>query len=220
MKLLLTAGPTREPIDAVRYIGNRSSGKMGLAVAEAAVERGHAVTAVLGPVELPLPPAVRRVDVETAEQMRQAVLAEWPSHDVLVMAAAVADYRVAHPTAGKLDRRAGPVVLELQPNPVIVAEASAARRPGQKVIGFALEAEDGLARARLKLREKGLDLIVVNPLATMNASDVSATLIWADGREESLPAMGKAAFARRLVREAEVLFSMDRAGPAGRRSDA
>ncbi|MFN4242453.1 MAG: phosphopantothenoylcysteine decarboxylase [Tepidisphaerales bacterium] len=211
MKLLLTAGPTREPIDAVRYIGNRSSGKMGLAIAQAAVERGHAVTAVLGPVALPLPPSVRRLDVETTEQMRQAVLAEWPSHDVLVMAAAVADYRVAQPAAGKLDRRTGPLVLELQPNPVIVAEAAARRREGQKVIGFALEADDALTRARRKLQEKGLDLIVVNPLGTMGASDVAATLLWADGREVALPPMDKSAFARRLIREAEVLF----AGPAG-----
>lgn len=206
MKLLLTAGPTREPIDAVRYLGNRSSGQMGSALAHAALARGHQVTVVLGPVIVPFPEAVVRVKVETTEEMRQAVLRLWPDHDVLVMAAAVADFRLRTPHPGKLDRRTGKLVLELEPTPVIVAEASRLRRAGQRVVGFALEPGENANRARDKLAEKGLDLLVVNPLSTMNASDIEATLMWPDGRSRTLGKMDKQRFADELMREVENLF--------------
>src|SRR5205085_3990700 len=138
LRLLLTAGPTREPIDAVRYISNRSSGKMGGSIAAAALRAGHAVTLILGPLTAPMPSGARRVDVESSADMERAVLAEFPSHDVLIMAAAVADYRPRHYTTGKLPRH-DTLTLELEATPDIVAAASAMKRPDQRTVGFSLE---------------------------------------------------------------------------------
>lgn len=207
MRILLTAGPTREPLDPVRYLGNRSSGRMGAALAQAALAAGHTVTAVLGAVETPFPAGIHRVNVETAAQMHDAVLRLLPECDVLIMAAAVADYRPKTTSPTKLSRSAGPLTLELEPTEDIAAAASAARRPDQRIIGFSLERDGDLPRARHKLSAKRLDLIVYNPLPTMGSPDVTATLIWPDGREQNLPLTDKHAFARRLIAEAERLTS-------------
>jgi phosphopantothenoylcysteine decarboxylase/phosphopantothenate--cysteine ligase len=206
MKILLTAGPTREPIDAVRYIGNRSSGRMGLALASAARSAGHILTAIVGPIELPLT-AARRIDVETTQQMHDAVLAEFPYHDLLIMAAAVGDFRPAKSGQTKLPRD-GKLVLELEPTPDIVAAAAATRRPHQRVVGFSLEVEGEVDRARRKLAEKKLDLLVFNPLKTIQSDSVTATLLWPDGRSEPLAAMNKTEFAKQLMERAAKLWWM------------
>jgi phosphopantothenoylcysteine decarboxylase/phosphopantothenate--cysteine ligase len=205
MKVLITAGPTREPIDAVRYIGNRSSGQMGAALAAAALAAGHEVTLIVGPVGVPMPTVPRRIDVETAAQMHHAVLAEFPSHDLLIMAAAVADYRPKHVHADKLSR-AGSLTIECEPTEDILAAAGAMKRPTQRTVGFSLEMEGNTARAREKLARKNLDLIVYNTTETMESTTVKAILLWRDGREEQVPALLKSEFGTLLLNRAERLF--------------
>jgi phosphopantothenoylcysteine decarboxylase/phosphopantothenate--cysteine ligase len=206
MRILITAGPTWEPIDPVRYIGNRSSGQMGRSLAEAAVACRHAVTTVLGPVSVAMPEAVRRVDVETSRQMLEAVLAEWPGHDLLIMAAAVADYRPKAVRQEKVER-GGTLTLELEATEDIVAAAGRAKRPDQRTVGFSLVSMSNLARSVEKLRRKRLDLIVSNPLATMGDAGVEAVLLWPDGRTEQLPYRTKAAFADLFIGRAVGLFA-------------
>jgi phosphopantothenoylcysteine decarboxylase/phosphopantothenate--cysteine ligase len=207
MRLLLTAGPTREPIDAVRYIGNRSSGQMGRALAEAARRAGHDVTLVLGPVTATMPSGAKRIDVETAQQMLDAVLAEFPRHDVLIMAAAVADYRPKSVVKDKLARE-GTLMIECKATEDIVAAASRIKRPDQRTIGFSLEAGGNLERAREKLKRKNLDLIVYNPVETMNSQTIESTLLWPDGRSENLPCRSKSDFADILIQRAAALFAV------------
>ena len=204
MRILITAGPTREPIDPVRFISNHSSGRMGLAIIQASLAAGHQTTAILGPVAFPLPPAARRIDVETTRQMHEAVLREFPQHDILIMAAAVADYRPIKVADHKLGR-GGLLTIELEPTEDIVATAAKAKRPDQYVIGFALEAAGDLSRAHKKLTTKKLDLIVFNPLATMNSDMVQATLLFKGGRELQLPSMTKERFALILLENAAAL---------------
>ena len=204
MRLLVTAGGTREPVDAVRYLGNRSSGRMGAAIAQAAVEAGHEVTVVAANVAVPLAGEVVRV--ETTEQLRAAVLERFGRCDALVMAAAVADFRPVNVERGKL-RRGGRLTIECEPTPDVLAEVAATRRPGQVVVGFSLDEDTPEARDRAaaKRAAKGCDLLVFNPLDTMDGGEVRADLLWRDGRREALPAMAKAAFARRLICEVEEL---------------
>lgn len=206
MKLLITAGPTCEPIDAVRFIGNRSSGRMGAAIASAAMDAGHAVTLVVGPVSVPLPEVTRRIDVETAAQMQRAVLDEFPSHDLLIMAAAVADYRPKHMHAEKLARSGGTLTIECEPTEDILAAVGVIKRPDQRTVGFSLEMAGNVDRSREKLVRKKLDLIVYNPTRTMESGEVEAVLLWADGRAETLGARSKTDFARVLVERAIALF--------------
>ena len=205
MKLLLTAGGTREMIDAVRYLGNRSSGRMGAAVAAAAVAAGHEVTLILGAASVAPPDGVRILRVETTDQMAAALEGEWPGHDALVMAAAVADYRPKVVAAHKL-RRGGPMTLELEPTPDLLA-AAASVKGNRIVVGFSLDddAAEARERAAAKLVRKKLDLLVYNPVRTMEADDVAAELFFADGRREALEAMPKPEFAARLVRELDRL---------------
>lgn len=198
MKVLITAGPTREPIDAVRYIGNRSSGQMGAALASAALSAGHQVTLIAGRVSVAMPAVLRRIDVETAAQMHQAVLAEFPSHDLLIMAAAVADYRPKHVAPDKL-ARSGSLTIECEPTEDIVAAAAQIKRADQRIVGFSLEMEGNLPRAREKMLRKNLDLMVYNPTATMDSPVVRATLLWPDGNVEELPASPKNHFAGLLM---------------------
>lgn len=174
MHVLVTAGGTREPLDAVRFVGNRSSGRMGLALAEEAARRGADVTVVAANVTLPRTPAVAYVDVETADELRRETLERFPSCDVLLMAAAVADYRPAAAEAGKIAREErGGFTVELVPTADVLSEAAAGRRQGQTIVGFAAEHGAGaLERARAKLKRKGVDAIVVN--------DVSDTTIGFD----------------------------------------
>lgn len=206
MKVLITAGPTREPIDPVRFLSNHSSGQMGLALCEAALQAGHEVTAILGPVSFTLPFPARRLDVVTTREMHDAVLHEFPGHDLLIMAAAVADFRPKQVARTKLGR-SGSMTLELEPTEDIVAAAAQLRRADQRIIGFSLEAAGNLQRAKEKLTRKKLDCIVFNPLETMNSPRVEATLLYPDGRAESLPPAPKGEFAATLIARAPGLWS-------------
>jgi phosphopantothenoylcysteine decarboxylase/phosphopantothenate--cysteine ligase len=166
--VLITAGPTHEPIDPVRYLGNRSSGKMGYALAEAALRRGAKVILVSGPTALQPPSAAETVFVETAQQMRTAVLDRWEQASFIIMAAAVADYRVKH-TASEKIKRSGPIELQLEPNADILADLGSLRHAAGKtfpmLIGFAAETENLLENARAKLSKKRVDAIVLNDVS-------------------------------------------------------
>jgi phosphopantothenoylcysteine decarboxylase/phosphopantothenate--cysteine ligase len=188
LRVLVTAGGTREPIDPVRFIGNRSSGRMGIALAAAAAGRGADVTLIAANVALPEPAGVRRVDVETAEQMAEVVAAEFPSAHVLLMAAAPADFRPAEVASGKL-RREGALELQLEPTDDILAQVAGGRIGGQTVVGFAAEhGGDGVASARDKLARKNADLIVLNdvsnPRIGFESAQNAVTLVDARGETE------------------------------------
>ncbi len=205
-KVLVTAGPTVEPIDPVRFLSNRSSGLQGYRIAEALAALGAEVTLVSGPTNLPTPADVRRVDVESAQEMWEAVRAALPV-DVAVCVAAVADWRVAEPAARKIKKsRDGLPSLTLAENPDILATLAAlpeGERP-QLVIGFAAETEDVVAHAVEKRRRKGADWIVANDVsdgAVMGAADNRVWLIRDDDEPEAWPRMDKAAVARRLAEE-------------------
>jgi phosphopantothenoylcysteine decarboxylase/phosphopantothenate--cysteine ligase len=216
MKMLITAGPTREPIDAVRFISNRSSGQMGLAIAQAAAEAGHHVTLLYGPgVDVrPLEQKAYRgrcdcFDFGSSTELKQVLEAHWPGHDCLVMAAAVADYRPMEVAEGKLPRDPhGRLVLELQPTPDLVALAVQSRRPRQKVVAFALEPVEELEpRAIAKLQRKGVDAIIANPLGAMESSGVTAIWLTAAGLREAPGRMSKTDFAHWLIPRLEKLAS-------------
>ncbi|HTO93894.1 MAG TPA: bifunctional phosphopantothenoylcysteine decarboxylase/phosphopantothenate--cysteine ligase CoaBC [Bacteroidota bacterium] len=203
--VLVTAGPTEEPIDPVRFIGNRSSGKMGYAVAAAAAMRGARVTLVSGPVSLRTPRNAKRVDVRTAREMAAAVTAEFPTCDLLVMAAAVADFAPVRESPRKIKRgeSAGkPLVLELAENPDILRALGGAKRR-QVIVGFALETDNGEENARAKLAAKNLDLIVLNnPLeegAAFGGDTNVVTIIGASGTAEHLPRLAKIDVAHALL---------------------
>lgn len=207
LKVLVTAGPTYEPIDRVRFVGNRSSGKMGYAVAQEAARRGATVTVVSGPTALLPPNGVSVVPVETAAQMEEAVLAHAPQSDVVVMAAAVADFRPETIIDGKLKRK-GRLTLDLVPTSDIASAASAAA-PHAVHIGFALESQDLLASASEKMRRKGQRLVVANEISNEHnpfASDRNrVAFVTADGVEEH-PPMKKAEVARLLWDEIESML--------------
>jgi phosphopantothenoylcysteine decarboxylase/phosphopantothenate--cysteine ligase len=210
--ILVTAGPTYEPIDPVRFVGNRSSGKMGFALAAAAARRGADVTLISGPVSLKTPRNVKRIDVSTAKEMAAAVALEFPLTDMLVMAAAVADFAPVHAAEGKIKRErhpGGTFVLELTENPDILRAAGAVRTR-QVIVGFALETENGVENARKKLREKRCDMIVLNnPTAEGSAfgSDTNTvTVIRASGDAEQLPRMAKIDVANALLTRAAPLL--------------
>jgi phosphopantothenoylcysteine decarboxylase/phosphopantothenate--cysteine ligase len=219
-RVLVTAGGTRERLDDVRYLGNRSSGKMGFAIAAEAARRGAEVTLVSGPSTLPTPPGVRRVDVESARAMREAVLAELDAASVVIKAAAVADFRPAAPAAGKIRKEdlgedAG-LRVELVRNPDILSEIC--RRKGDRVVvGFAAESpSDGdlAGAARRKLARKGCDLLVANDVSREASGfdvDTNAVLFaWPDGEVEELPALPKAEVAARLLDRVEKLRGASR----------
>lgn len=194
-RVIVTAGGTREPLDAVRFITNRSSGKMGFALAEAALELGAEVCLITGPVALAPPAGAEVVQVETALEMRDAVLSRLDGADVVVMAAAVADYRPEGVVAGKRKKSHEPWLIKLVENPDIAAEIGRRKRPGQVLVAFAAESEALLANARKKLQEKGADLVVANDITRAGSGfDVDTnevTLLFATGEEESLPLMSK-----------------------------
>ena len=206
-KVLVTAGPNRERIDPVRFISNRSTGKMGYAVAAAAWRRGADVVLVSGPTALAAPHGVRRISVSTAAEMRQAVLDELDAATMLFMAAAVADYRPAKPAAQKVKKRAGGLVLELERTADVLGEI-AERKGDQLVIGFAAETEDVVENAGRKLRDKRLDMIVANDVAGANTGfevDTNAvTLIDERGRED-VPLGTKEAVADAILDQALTL---------------
>jgi phosphopantothenoylcysteine decarboxylase / phosphopantothenate---cysteine ligase len=201
LRVLVTAGGTREPIDTVRFLGNRSSGRMGIALAAAAARRGADVTLIAANVALPEPPGVRRIDVETAEQLAAAARAEFPASHVLLMAAAPADFRPAEVAGGKL-RREGSLDLRLEPTEDILASLAGSRAEGQTIVGFAAETGGNVARAREKLTRKGADLIVFNDVAEraigFESLDNAVTLIDSTG-ETDLPLASKDAIAERIL---------------------
>lgn len=199
-RIVVTAGGTREALDPVRYIGNRSSGRMGYAVAEAAARRGAEVTLIHGATDLPAPVGVRAVAIESAGDMLAAVLGEIESADALLMAAAVADYRPAEVAAQKIKKGSGELTLHLVRTPDILDEVRQHRPPRLVVVGWAAETTDLITNARDKLERKGLDLIVANPVPqTFGADLVEATLIESAGSVTALPPLSKHALANRLL---------------------
>lgn len=200
--LLMTAGPTYEPLDPVRFVGNRSSGRMGFALAEAAAARGARVTLVTGPTHLAPSAGVECVRVETTQEMYEAVLARAAEADAVIKAAAPADYRPATVAPAKIKKGREVLSMELTPTPDILAELG--RRKGAAVlVGFAAETEDLVANAREKLRKKNLDLVVANEVGAGDApfgTDTNrVTLIGADGDVESLPLLSKREVAHRVL---------------------
>jgi phosphopantothenoylcysteine decarboxylase/phosphopantothenate--cysteine ligase len=187
-RVLITAGPTREPLDPARYLSNRSSGKMGYALARTARRRGAEVTLVSGPVVLEPPPGVRLVSVTTALEMQEAVREHAPECSVVVKAAAVADYRPVKASGQKMKKSASGLQLELTMNPDILAELGSRRRKGQLLVGFAAESQEHEAEGRRKLEAKNVDLMVVNDiLGDKTGFDVETnqvTLITRDGVEQ------------------------------------
>ena len=200
-RVLVSAGPTFEDIDPVRFLGNRSSGKMGFALAAAAAAMGAEVTLVAGPVALDTPPGVRRVDVRDAAGMREAVLAALPGQEVYLGAAAVADYRPAQVREHKIKKTGETLVLELVRTPDVLAEVAAHGQRPRLVVGFAAETGDLETYARDKLARKGLDLIAANQVGTgkgFEADDNALVVYWPGGQRE-IPRASKADVARRLL---------------------
>ena len=202
LHVLVTAGGTREPIDAVRVIANRSSGKQGYAVAAVAAERGARVTLV-STVEIPAPAGVDVVCVETAEQMKTAVDRVAPTADVVVMAAAVADFRPVRAAGGKLKKRDGAPEIVLEATPDILAGLGESKRPGQVLVGFAAETDNLEANALDKLRRKNLDMVVANDVSAPGVGfghDTNAVTIWlSTGDRKSVPLASKRAVAVALL---------------------
>ena len=213
-RVVVTAGGTREPIDPVRYIGNRSSGKMGFAVAAEAARRGAHVELVAGPTSLPTPAGVNRIDVQTALQMRDAVLKLAEDADVVVKAAAVADYRPATYSAQKIKKERDDLsAITLERNPDILSELGVLKRTGGAgpvLVGFAAETADEEEHGRAKLERKGLDLIVVNRVdatdAGFNVDTNRALLLGADGYRTEVPLTTKAALSRTIWDAVEALL--------------
>jgi phosphopantothenoylcysteine decarboxylase/phosphopantothenate--cysteine ligase len=199
--VLITAGPTEEPLDAVRFLSNRSSGKMGYALAEAAAARGARVTVVAGPVHLDPPAGVSVIKVRTAEEMRAAVLEHLPEATIVVKAAAVADYRVPAPAAGKIKKGGARLTLELEPTPDILAELG--RMKGNRLlVGFAAETGDPIPEARRKLASKGCDMVVGNRVdregTGFGAEDNEVVLVMRTGEVVALPRASKREVADRI----------------------
>jgi phosphopantothenoylcysteine decarboxylase/phosphopantothenate--cysteine ligase len=199
---LVTAGPTREPIDAVRFLSNRSSGRMGYAVAGAALERGHDVVLISGPTALDPPPGAVVVSVETAAEMAGAVEERFPHCDCLVMAAAVADYQVAHPVEGKMKKGPGDLTLRLIRTTDILARAGLQKK-SQTLVGFAVESKDLLQNARRKLSAKNLDLIVANGVGAFAVSESSVVFLTQTRDELSFTDMPKLDIARAIIQWVE-----------------
>ena len=200
-KVVVTGGPTLEPIDAVRFISNRSSGKMAVALAAEASSRGAETVLVTGPITVAYPYGVRAVEVETAHEMKAAILDEWQDAHCLIMAAAVCDFKPKKVFEGKLKRSEG-LKLELETTPDIVAQVSA-QKGKRIVVGFALETEEEIESGKAKLEDKGLDLVMVNnPLkdgAGFGSDTNRGYLIDRHGRVEKIPLMSKRELARRIM---------------------
>jgi phosphopantothenoylcysteine decarboxylase / phosphopantothenate---cysteine ligase len=209
LRVLVTAGGTREPIDPVRFLGNRSSGRMGLALAAAAARRGANVTLIAANVALSEPAGVKRIDVETAAELAEVARAEFTSAHVLLMAAAPADFRASEPADDKL-KREGNLNLHLEPTEDILASLAAGRSEGQTVVGFAAEHGNDVDRAREKLQRKGVDLIVLNdvsdPSIGFESSENAATLI-SPAEETTLPQAPKDTIAEQILARVDQLRS-------------
>ncbi len=210
-RVVVSAGPTREPLDPVRYLSNHSSGRMGAEIAAAAWRRGADVTLVAGPLAVPLPVGPSLVHVETTVEMRDAIETALVGADVLVMAAAPADFRAAAPAAQKIKKEGGAPMMQLAENPDILRSTIARREPGAVIVGFALETQDVVAHARTKLAAKQLDLVVANDATEEGAGFGGATnrvtLVGRDGAAESLPLMTKAEVAEAILDRVERLLT-------------
>ena len=206
LRMLVSAGPTREFIDPVRFLSNPSTGMMGVAVCAAAVAAGHRVILVLGPTHVAAPAGVQVIPVVSAAEMHDAVLAQFGACDVLVMTAAVADFRPATPATKKQHKAGAPLTLTMEPTADILM-AAAARVQRQVLIGFAAETGAVLASAARKLREKHLDLIIANDVqyadAGFGAARLRAWALWRDGAERDLGLADKTALATFIVAEAQ-----------------
>jgi phosphopantothenoylcysteine decarboxylase/phosphopantothenate--cysteine ligase len=226
--VLVTAGGTREALDPVRFLGNRSSGKMGYALADAAQSRGAKVILISGPSSLHPPTHCEVVKVTTADQMREAVLARMNEATLIVKAAAVADYRPVNVSEQKL-KRSGPLTIELAPTEDILAEVVRRRRPGQLIVGFAAETENRMENGRAKLLRKGADAIVVNNVAAEGTgfdSDNNAATFLTLTTAIELPEMSKRSLADRILdeiltlrRPSSMLLEMDEGEDEKRRQD-
>jgi len=199
--LVVTAGPTREHIDPVRYLSNESSGRMGFAIARAAARRGHRVTLIAGPVEQRTPKGVERIDVLSARDMLAAMKEHFQEADALVMAAAVADYRPRRKLRSKwkAKEQGGSPSIELVENPDLLRTV-ARRKGGRFVVAFALETEDGLRRAAAKLVAKNADLIVLNGPSALGSDRTTVTFLDREGNQLELQDRSKDEVARALVR--------------------
>ena len=221
-RVLVTAGPTREPVDPVRFLSNRSSGKMGYALAREASRRGADVVLVSGPAALSSPPGARVVRVERTAEMRDAVLAEIGAADALLMAAAPADFAVAAPAAEKIKRAAGTPRVELVPTPDVLREAAGAARKTAVLVGFAAETRDLLANAERKLAEKRLDLLVANDVSRAGIgfdADENEVVLLAPGRApERVERASKIVVAGRILDRVAAL--LDARCPKTRDQDA
>jgi phosphopantothenoylcysteine decarboxylase / phosphopantothenate---cysteine ligase len=202
-RVLVTAGPTREALDPVRFVSNRSSGKMGYAIAAAARRHGAEVVLVSGPVALEVPPGVERISVVTADEMHRAVLEREAWATTIVMSAAVADYRAAKPAAQKIKKRDERLAIELERTVDILADLGRRPRRGRILVGFAAETESAIEQARKKVREKSLDLIVANDVSQQDAGfDVDHNRVWvigANGEVEGWPLLTKDEVGERLM---------------------
>lgn len=221
--VLVTAGPTEEPLDPVRFLSNRSSGKMGYALAEAARRRGGQVVLISGPVTLDPPEGVRVERVRTAEEMARAVMAHLDEASIVLMAAAVADFRPREVQPHKIKKQTTPADLRLQPTPDILSEIARRRRPNQFVVGFAAETERVVENAAAKLESKRLDMVVANDVTQDGAGfDVDTnivTLMFADGHQIRLEKMSKFEVANRVLEEIAAVrarLSRESSAPAGR----
>ena len=206
LRVLISAGPTHEPIDAVRFIGNRSSGRLGLEMAAAAAERGWDVILLLGPVAnhsaASSDSRIRLARFLTTDDLAALLDRHQPGADLLILAAAVADFRPIEPLRGaKLRGGEAGLTLRLKPTPDLAARCSSRRSPGQRIVAFALEPREELIDAALaKLRRKGVDLIVANPLETLDAETIEAALLGPQGPIDQTPGpVSKAEFARWLL---------------------
>lgn len=216
LRVLVTAGGTREPIDPVRFVGNRSSGRMGMALADAAARRGADVTLIAANVSLLEPPGVRRINIETADQLAEAARTEFPSTQVLLMAAAPADFRAAEVSEGKLKRQ-GALDLRLEPTEDILSGLAESRTEDQTIVGFAAEhGEEGLDRAHAKLARKGADLIVLNdvsdPSIGFESEQNEVTLIEGDS-ETHVPIASKEAVAEAILAKVDALRGLPEHSP-------
>jgi phosphopantothenoylcysteine decarboxylase / phosphopantothenate---cysteine ligase len=224
LRALVTAGGTREPIDSVRFVGNRSSGRMGFALAAEAVRRGAEVTVVAANVTLASPPGARMLPVGTAAELGQACEREFGGCDVLLMAAAVADFRPADAAAHKLKKDRGMPVIELEPTADVLSSLAARRRPDQVLVGFAAEHGDGAVQyGRGKLERKRLDAVVVNDVSIpgigFDSEDNEVAILTADGAARRVPRASKESVARAVLDEIERLRS-EREDADGARADA
>jgi phosphopantothenoylcysteine decarboxylase/phosphopantothenate--cysteine ligase len=209
----VTAGGTHEHIDPVRVIANRSSGKQGFALAQSAIDLGAEVTLITGPVHLSSPVGVRRLDVTTATEMRDAVLSAVEGTDALLMAAAVADFRPVNAVKSKMKRRKGPPQVQFESTDDILGLVASHSEAPKVVVGFAAESQDMIDNARAKLEEKGLDLIIANDITAADSGFSVDTnrvaLIHADGAIEELPLLSKTEVAEEVMDRVVALLGID-----------